>query len=728
MPQQLGQAGPTTGSQSEYPKKSAPKEVTSETTESQSEEDLEILEEARTRFRYCNEYSAQIRAEANEDLSFLMGNQWNSLILRERTEDRRPALTVNKLPVFVNQVVNDIVQNRPQIKIRPNTNSIKSGPATAEVVGGLIRHICQSTDVKSAQDTAVRYAVSCGLGFMRIRTDYCNNMSNDQEIIVERLENPLSVYVPIPLCKAQDWSDMPYAFIRSRMSKDEYKDTYGDKAQSDIDKWEGQGIGDTNWNEENMVWLAEYYRVEEEDAALYQLSNGQFILKGEDEEFSAEELGDLTIVNQRPSKKHKVMWYLMTENTILDRTEFPSKYIPIIPVLGQELCVDGRMTYVSLVRNAKDPQRYLNYMKSMEAESIALAPKAPWLVAAGSIEGFENQWKISNTKNVAYLEYNVLPNAPPPQRLNPPEIPAAAMNSIREANDDIKATTGIFDASLGNRGNETSARAIIARQRQGDTATAHFSENLARAIRQMGRIFIDVIPKIYNVPRSIRILGEDMSDDIVLVNQQHQNAYGDDVLYDLTVGDYDVTVDVGPSFETKRIETAQNLINVIQAIPQIGQVCSDILVRNLDFPGASELSKRLLKTIPPQLLETDKLGEGIDENQVRQIVSDLQHHIAENQMLKEQAQQLGQLIQQLQASLKDKSEDRQVRVETAAMRAASEVNKAQLGLQSAQVQAQTKLTTHAVDSAINLSQQAPGPSGVPPTPNPAQQGAPTWAQ
>ena len=698
-------------------------------------DDEKILRVARDRFKYCVDYGANNRAEMQDDLNFIDGKQWNSMIMKERTEDRRPCLTINKLPVFVDQVVNDICgSNRPQIKIRPNTNSIKSGPATAEVVGGLIRHICQSTDAKSAQDSAVRYAVSCGMGFFRLRTQYCNDKSMAQEIIVERIENPLSVYFPIPLCKTMDWSDAPYCFIRSKLSKDDYKEQYGEEAMSEFESWHGQGTGDTNWaDEENMVWLAEYYNVTDDPATLYQLSNGQTLLKGEDEEMSVGELMDadgnpLTVTDERASKKRTVMWYLMSENTILDRTEVPCRWIPVIPVLGKELCVDGKMKYISLTRNAKDPQRMYNYWKSMETESIALAPKSPWIVPAGSIEGFENQWKVANIKNVAFLEYNVLQNGARPERLPPPEIPAAAMRAVLEASDDIKATTGIFDSSLGMNGNETSARAIVARQRQGNISVAHFAENLGRAVRHMGRILVDMIPHLYTVPRTIRILGEDMSDDVVLVNQQHQNSYGDDVLYDLTVGDYDVDVDIGPSYETKRIETAQNLINVITAIPNIGQVCSDILVRSLDFPGATELAERLKKTIPPQYLETNKLGEGIDENQVRQIVGDLQRHMAENQMLKDQAQQMAQIIQGLQAALKDKAEDRQVRADSAVLRANSEVQKAKLGLQSAQVQAQSKLTTHAVDTAVELSRQAPGPTGEPPINKNPEYGAPVWPQ
>lgn len=675
--------------------------------------DEKILTEARERFRLCCEYNSQMRAEALEDLKFFKGDQWNSLILRERTEDRRPALTINKLPAVTQQVINQIRQNRPSIKVRPVDNL--TDPKTAEVINGMVRHIQANNDVKSAVDTALEYAVICGQGYFRILTEYCDEESMYQEIKVERIDNPMSVYFPIPLCHASDWSDAPYCFVRTSMSKDEFKRKYGDKAMDEIQNWAANGIGDPNWTEENVVWLAEYFTVEEDVKTLYQLEDGTTTFDKPDENsVITNELGmaipGTRVVKERETTTRKVIWRLMSEKTILEEEEFPAKYIPIIPVLGFELNIDGQKNYMSLIRHAKDPQRLYNYYKSMEAEVIALAPKSPWLVAAGQIENFENDWKVANQKNLAYLEYNPLTTqggvaVPPPQRIDPAQIPAAAVNALRESSDDIKATTGIFDASMGAQGNETSGRAIVARQRQGDNATWHFQDNLIRAVRHMGRIFVDLIPEIYDTPRAVRILGEDQSEDLAIVNQMHHDdKNGEDKLYDMTVGKYDVVVDVGPSFESKRMETAENLTNIIQAIPQIGQVCSDILVRNLDFPGASELADRLRRTVPPNILEDpNEKPNKITDADVQMIVQDLQNLQQQLQMAGVEKQQMLKMINDLQGMLKDKQESIQAKQDSDIIRANAGVQVAQLRLQQERAKLEHEGIKHTVDTAIQLN-------------------------
>lgn len=415
------------------------------------------------------------------------------------------------------------------------------------------------------------------------------------------------------------------------------------------------------------------------------------------------------IIKERSTITKQVIWRLITEQTILEEEIFPCKYIPVIPVFGWEINIDGQKSFMSLIRHAKDPQRMYNYYASMEAETIALAPKIPWLVAAGQIENYENDWKVANIKNLAYLEYNPIAAngspVPPPQRIDPPQIPAAAVNARREASDDIKATTGIYDASLGAQGNEQSGRAIMARQRQGDTATFHFVDNLSRAIRQMGRIIIDLIPVVYDVPRTVRILGEDMAEEVAIVNQMHHDEKsGEDRLYDMTVGEYDVTVDVGPSYESKRMETAENLTNIIQAVPQIGQVCSDILVRNMDFPGAQELSDRLKRTIPPNLLEDpNKNPNKISDADVQAIVADLEALQGQLQAAGQEKQQLVQAIQHYQGLLKDKSEEQRIQAESAIIKANTDVQRAQIGLETEKIKQHGAMSKHAIDQAINLS-------------------------
>lgn len=671
-------------------------------------EEQELVEEAKKRFKLCCDDSSDIRAEALKDLNFIKGDQWDSKILKERSEDRRPALTINKLPTFVNQVVNDARQNRPMIKMRP-VDSI-SDPATAEILNGLVRNIQNNGDYKSAIDSAFYYAVGCGMGFLRVLTDYEDEKSFDQMIKVERIENPMLVYFPLSLIKTADYSDAPYCFIRTSMSKDNFKEQYPDFADSDSDNFTSESLGDGSWETENLIWLAEYFKVEEEEYTLHRLNTGEIIADDELPEVLPE---GISIIQSRQTTRRKVKWYLINNKNIIKEKEIPCQYIPVIPVLGQELIVDGDKCLISLVRFARDPQQFYNFFKSMEAEMIALAPKAPWLVADEQIAGYEMDWQASNRKNIAVLKYHSTSYAdgrpmPPPQRVDPPAVNMAAAMAMKEANDDIKATTGIFDASLGNKGNESSGKAIIARQRQGDTANYHFVDNLNKALRQLGRIFIDMIPNIYDMPRVIRIVGEDMTDEVVMINKLHNDPKrGDNKLYDLTVGKYDVIVDVGPSYETKRIEAADNLTRIIGVAPQIAQYCSDIIVRNLDFPGAQELADRLKKTLPPQLIENQN-PDKISESEVQAIVADLQALQQAHQMSQQQNQALLQTIAQYQALLKDKKDAHDLEMHKTVIKTEAEIQKAQIGLEQEKVRQHGNYVKNAVDAAVDLHKLAKG--------------------
>jgi len=683
--------------------------------------DDKILAEAKTRYTICQDNDTKLRSDSSDDIKFFVGEQWSSTALEERAADRRPALTINKLPAVCQQVVNSIRRNRPAIKVRAVDSA--TDPKTAELINGMTRNIMASNDVKSAMDTALEYAVICGQGYFRIHTDYVDPESFDQEIMVSRIDNPLSVYIPFHLCHEADLSDMPYAFIRFSMSKDEFKEKYGEKAQNDLQEWEDGGEGDSNWVEEDVVWLAEYFCIKEESKTLYQLSDGSTTFDKDEIEQQTEQydqmgnlIPPLTIVAERETVAKKTMWYLMSGSTILESKEFPSPYIPIIPVLGWEINVDGRKELLSLIRQAKDPQRHYNFYKSMEAEIISLSPKTPWLAALGQLEGFEDKWAMANVKNFSVLEYNPIDAAgqqvAPPRRIDPPAIPSAAINAMRESADDIKAVTGIHDASMGAQGNESSGRAIIARQKMGDNATWHFQDSLTRAVKLMGRIIVDLIPKIYDVPRAIRILGEDEVDSIVMVNQLHfDEEDGENKLYDMTVGKYDVTVDVGPSYESKRMEVAENLTNIIQAIPNMGQVASDILVRNLDFPGASELADRLKRTIPPNLLEDpNSKPNKISEEEVRMIIQDLQGLQQQLQLAGQEKEQLIGTIKRYETLLKSKELESRTKLQTESMRNQTAIQTQRMKLMQEKMKNDQEDEMKMIDTAMKMTDSRSGPA------------------
>lgn len=592
--------------------------------------DKKILELARKRHSLAEEAEQRIREEALDDLKFRTGEQWPDDIKNTREIEKRPCLTINRLPQFIRQVTNDQRQNRPSIQVNPVDD--RGDPETAEILQGLVRHIEHNSNADVAYDTAFEHAVTSGFGYFRVVTEYADPMSFDQEILIKRIRNPFTVYFD-PTCQEPDYSDGKWAFIVTDMLKDDYISKYPDSELASLDDWVSIGDKAPGWMTSTSVRVAEYFVVEDKKVTIVMLSDKTVVPKDELPEVLPE---DLMIVAERETTMPTIKWYKINGIEILDRTDWIGKWIPIIPVLGDELDVDGERMLTSLIRFAKDPQRMYNYWATAETEMIALAPKAPWVMAEGQDEGYERQWDSANTKNYSRLVYK--PKTlngelmPPPSR-NYAEPPVQAITQARlQSSDDLKATTGIYDAALGARGNETSGRAIMARQREGDVANFHYIDNLTRAIRHLGRILIDLIPKIYDAPRVLRIIGEDGSQRTVKVNQEVVDK-GIKKIYDLTTGKYDVVVSVGPSYTSKRQEAVESMMQLTQAYPQLAQLAGDLLVKNMDWPGAKEIAERLRKTLPPGLAEQE---ENENSEGQPQLPPEIQQQFMEMQQMIEQ--------------------------------------------------------------------------------------------
>ena len=513
---------------------------------------------------------------------------------------------------------------------------------------GIIRHIEYNSNADVAYDTAFEAAATKGLGYFRIITDYSSPTSFDQEILIKRIRNSFSVYVD-PNYQEPDGSDINWAFIFEDMPKEDYKVEYPNSELSSMDDWRSLGDGAMDWCNQDTIRVAEYFYKEMEEQELVLLSTKEVIKKDELPPILPE---GVEVVAMRMASVPVIKWCKINATEILEETIWPGQWIPVIPVLGDELDVDGERILEGIVRHAKDPQRMYNYWASSETETIALAPRAPFIGVEGQFEGHEAQWKSANIKNHAYLEYKPKTIGGqvtgPPQR-NVYEPPVQAITQARmQSSEDLKATTGIYDAALGSRGNEKSGVAIQRRNAQSQTANFHYVDNLSRALRHAGRILVEIIPKVYDTERAIRIIGEDDEQDITYINQVFEKN-GQVKLFDLSKGKYDVTISNGPSYATKRQEAVESMLALSQSAPHIAQVASDLMVKNMDWPGADEIAERLKKTLPPGIAENEKKGEGNEiPPQVQQQMQQMQ------QMVDQLTQQLNQAqdtIQQKQLEL-----------------------------------------------------------------------------
>lgn len=593
-----------------------------------------ILEEAKERFADCEDNWAEQRSLALEDLRFArLGEQWPEEIKRQRELEKRPCLTINRLPSFIRQVVNDARLNKPSISVHP----VDSGAdvETAEIISGLIRNIEYTSDAEVAYDTALESAVTCGMGFFRISVDYTTDDVFDLDIKIERIPNPLSVYFD-PYSAAADASDWSYCFVTEILPKDQFKQRY---PKAEVSDWEGDFDG--NWLSKDTVRVAEYWTREEEDALLLQLSDGTILYEDQYlENLELFESSGIQILGQRSTKKSVVIQRIISGSEILEENSWAGKYIPIVPVFGDEVVEESKRHFLSLVRQSKDAQMMYNFWRSASTELVALAPKAPFIGPSGAFDTDHEKWETANTVTHPYIEYD---GQIPPQRQPFAGPPAGALQEALNASDDMKSIMGLHDASLGARSNETSGKAILARQREGDVSTFHYIDNLSRAIRYAGRVLLDLIPKVYKEPRVLRVMGMDDSVENVQVNQQHEKG-GMVRMHDLTSGKYDLTVKTGPSFTTQREEAYTQMIQMVQAHPNIAPLIGDLIAKNADWPGAEEIAKRLKAMLPPQIQALDKM-EGLQP--------EAQAAIAQMQ---QQLQQMDQVIQQGQQLLKEKDQ------------------------------------------------------------------------
>lgn len=530
--------------------------------------------------------------EGREDQRFYAGDQWDEAARKARGTDR-PMLTINRMGTFVRQVTGDLRTNTPGIKVLPS-----KGPASqekADIFAGVIRSIEAESDATACYVRAAANAAQAGQGAFRVLTKYCDEDSFDQDIVIEQIADPFAVLID-PLARKPDKSDMGYAYVFERYSKEAFKAKWPKASLEDMPVQKDENGAYFQWVVGESVRVAEYWEREVTKATLYQLADGTItdtLPPGAKAE------------REREVEQVSIVSYMISGKEVLSGPHpWAGKVgIPICFVPGEEITIDGATKRKGMIRDAKDPQRLLNYARTTDAETTALQPKAPFVLTKDQIKGYEVAWKQAGTSNQPYLLYNYNPAMGPnqaPQRSQPPAMSSALQNLSATAGNDLHEVIGIYPASLGARSNETSGVAIRARQHEGDTGSNYIPDNTRRAIAYCGRILCDLIPKIYDSERIVRILKEDGSHDMQPVNVEMMDESGAAVIANALDdgGKYDVTVGTGPSYLTRQQEMADTIVELSRNMPQVGQVAPDLLVKALNFPGGDEIAKRLERTLP----------------------------------------------------------------------------------------------------------------------------------
>ena len=630
------------------------------------EGDEGILHEAMEAFRIDWEYWQPEYRRAEDDIDFSLGNQWPDKIKVDRQDEGRPCLTENRIDVSIIQVVNDIRQTRPAINVLPQDD--KADIETARVLKGLIRNTEQQSNANNAYDMAVENSTRGGYGWIRVNLDYIDDLSFEQAPCIEGVENPFSVMIDSNI-KKMDGSDACRAHVFVDMPKEQFEKEYPDATPISFEP----DLETKKWcsRQENTVRVAEYFYKEETPVELYQTAVG--VLTTEQAKLMGVPTEGLP---KRTSKETKIKWCKHNGQEILEKTEWVGRYIPIVPVFGKVVWNEGRRKSFSLTYQGRDPQIRYNFHITALTEYTAIQPKAPWIAYDDQLTPQQaNQFAQSNVKNfpILYHKQTYDKNGvllPPPQRNQPPSGSPAMAQEALMAMDGIKATLGIFDASLGARGNETSGKAILARQSEGDNATFHFVDNLATSIRQVGRILVDLYPRLLTGPTIARILGDDGESSMVPLNQPVQKQGKDFVPLPngttqenpngykiaLDAGKYDVVVAVGPSFATRRQEMTANMLEMFKMNPEMMRYAGDIFFRNSDWDGAQELAERAKKLLPPEVKEETEEQQALMQAQ-------------------QQMQAMGQQMAQMDAALKQKQDNQEFENINTAKKTDAEIQK-----------------------------------------------------
>lgn len=567
------------------------------------------------RFDIAQEAEVEFRRQAKEDLEFVNGDQWNANAKNNRESAGLPCYTVNKVQEYLRHITNQIRQNKPSLQVDPTAGGATK--KTADTLAGLIRHIEYDSAADTAYDTASWYACAAGLGYIRLVSEYEDYTTDNQKLMIKAVENPATVFMD-PLSKLPDGSDAEWCFIVTDIPADEYKRKYGEskvaKEWGSIDLLGNQA----DWLTKSTVRVAEYYYKDYESKTLYTVQerpcyeypDGNLYTSYDKPDDADLEEGKCLIVKKRPVQVPTIKWLTINCVETLEETVWPGEFIPVVPVKGNEIYIAGKKFLSGAVRNAKDAQRSYNWLVSIQTQMIASAPLAPFVGFKGQFKDVEHLWRDVNVAPIAYLEVDSEDvnghQQPVPQRMSSEPAIQAIAATRNMAGDDIKAVFGTFDASLGDKSNETSGKAILARTDQSNLSNYHYYDNLVRSITHLGKMLVQVIPAFYDTERVIRIINENGTRGTQTINTSGPDGQPKN---DFSLGKYDVVIETGPSYATRRQEAASEMQTLISAYPQAGPLIADLAADAMDWPGAELVAKRLRASVPQEILQaTGEMG------------------------------------------------------------------------------------------------------------------------
>ena len=588
-----------------------------------------IVEEARRRFDRVNEYESIARERYIADLLFEQGDpennyQWPNEIKNARDGQRRPCLTMNIVQQHNKIISNTMKKNKQSVKFVALGNGATK--ESADVYQDIMRHIEHQSQAQIAYDIARGFMVGPGKGWWRLATDYVSADSNDQEIYIHPVNDPLCVFMD-PNAQQRNGSDSKWLFAFDDVPEDDLWEAYPEFKDRMVGMPLGLGTVSGDWIRKGLVRVCEYFRkVKKHDKLIsfarlgerHNIRESQFHKLVLDKD-SRKRIVDHPQTRIRSVIDEVVEWYLIMGSEVIDQTIWPGKYIPFVKCAGEEMVLDGRYDCKGHTRWMKDAQRMFNFNASGQVEFVALQTKVPWMAPVKAIEEYIEQWKSANVKNPAVLVYNHQdpdnPDTPipPPQRIDPPNFSPAFQTGMETAKAQLESVSGQHENTMGQPGNERTGAAINARQNQGDTATFHFQDHYEEALIFTGIQIIDLVPKVYDTKRVMQILADDGTDYALEIDPTLKQAYLQEMghqneiikrVFNPLLGRYDIASTVGPAYGSRRDQARDALTLILTQAPGLTGLIGDLLIKDMDFESASEAALRLRRMVPPQALGT----------------------------------------------------------------------------------------------------------------------------
>ncbi len=566
------------------------------------------------------------------------GFQWPDEIRQTREIDAKPCLTINHTRQHNLMLINELIDNRPSITVKPVGDSATK--AASEVWEGIIRRIEYQSQANDIYETAVTFMVAAGIGYIRVYTDWENDQSFDQSLYLGPVNDPLTIVMD-PDMQSKDGSDANFVFVFRKVLKEDLEKKYP-KVKGRLGSTP-LGFNDA-WVSKDYCLEVEYWKRKTIKDTMYEVTDPKTgekktVLKSKSPDFVIDSL-EQNNARKRKIERTEVWRYLIAGDMMVEKNLWPGQYIPIIRVPGEEYSVDGVMDRRGHTRAMKDPQRMYNYWTSSAVENVALQSKVPWLAAQEATEGYETIWENANNVNYSVLPYNALGDdgvttIPAPTRPQPPIMAQAYLQGMQVSQNEIMAVSGQREAAMGQADNERTGAAIEGRQSRSDMATSHFARNFGMALRHLGRVIMDVVPHVYDVERAIHIMAEngastqvtiDPTQKVHLQMVQAENLEGAKIIFNPKMGDYAVEADLGPGYATKREQSFRAFTQILTQAPALTNIIGDIMLQAGDFPGAEEAAERLQRMVPAQAMGT---GPTPQEQQMQKEIQQLQQLLAQ---------------------------------------------------------------------------------------------------